>query len=357
MKVKMKKIKTVFNKKNMRLKMMFILTAAGFCLLGGLSVFTALRSAAVKTLDGKKPAGAVNGEPFFQEDIDVYAAELRAAVAADYGRKYNLSGMGAKFWNTRYGDATPGETLRKLAREKLVRTMVLIQEARRRKLNAPARYQDLEAERADWNTPTGEIVYGPKQLGPAEYNSYRVTGITNDLKAALLKELRPAEAQLRAAYDSLPADLKQAPYYASGVLFSWNPEGPSPEGDIRAALRRGLSPEDLVRGLAVSFPGLRQEEFEFDSGTVSKEDGYQQDLAGALKDAARGAFIPGPREAPELYYVSRKEGGGILSFEEAPGLGRNKWINDQFDIFLDRKVKAARVKLYRQAQTFPSKAL
>jgi hypothetical protein len=343
----MKKNKTAFDKKNPRLKKTLLLAAAGVFLLGGLCLFMALRPVPVKTYDGKRPAGMVNGEPFFQEDLDVYAAELRAAVAADYGRKYNIFGMGAKFWNTRYGNSTPEETLNELAGKNLIRNMVLIQEARRRGIDTPANYHDLEAERADWNTPGDEIVYGPKQLGPAEYNSYRITGITNDLKTVLLKkELLPTTAQLRAAYASLSDDLKHGPYFASGVLFRWD-SGPSPEGEIRAALQRGLSPEETVRSLAASFPGLRREDFEFDSKTVSKEDSYQQDLAGALKNASRGACIRGPQEEPELYYVTRKEGGGILSFEEAPGLGRNKWINDQFEIFLDKKVKTAKVKLYR----------
>ncbi|MDR1099036.1 MAG: hypothetical protein LBL28_01000 [Treponema sp.] len=344
----MKKTTARFNKKRMWSKKIMLLTAAGLCLFGGLGIFAVLRPVAVKTVDGKKPAGTVNGEPFFQEDIDVYAAELRAAVAADYGRRYKLLGMGARFWDTRYGNSTPGETLNELARKNLIRNMVLIQEARRRNIDTPASYHDLESERKDWNTPGDEIMYGPKQLGPAEYNSYRITGITNALKAALLtKELLPTETQLRAAYAGLSDDLKRAPYSASGVLFRWDSDGPSPEGEIRGALRKGNSPDKLVRGLAGSFPGLRQEDFEFDSATVSKEDAYQQDLARALENASRGAFIPGPQEQAELYYVTGKEGGGFLSFEEAPGLGRNKWINDQFELFLDKRVKAARVKIYK----------
>jgi hypothetical protein len=337
----------ISNKKKKEPRKIVVLAAAGFCLFGGLGLFTVLRSPALKTYNGEKPLGTVNGEPFFREDMDVYAAELRAAVAADYGRKYQLFGVGAKFWDTRYGDSTPGETLTKLAREKLIRNMVLIQESRRRNIDTPATYHDLEAERADWNEPDDGIVYGPKQLGPAEYNSYRITGITNELKTALLKkELLPTEALLRAAFTSLPDDLKYGPWFASGVLFAWDAGGPSPEGEIRAALGKGRSPDEIVRGLAGSFPGLSRKDFEFDSKTVSKEDSYQQELAGALAKASRGALVPGPREQPELYYITRKEGGGILSFEEAPGLGRNKWINDQFEIFLDKKVKAARVKVY-----------
>jgi hypothetical protein len=317
---------------------------AALCLLGGFVVFLFLRPRQVQTYDGA--AGTVNGEPFFQEDLEVYALELRAAVAADYGRRYNLSGVGAKFWDTTYGDATPRETLYRMALDRVVRDMVLIQEARMRGIDAPESYHGLKAEREERNTPTGEIVYGPKELGPAEFNSYRITGITDDLKTALLKkELAPTEAQMRAAYDSLPGELKQAPWLISGDLFTWN-EGPSPERQIREALGRGLEPEEAVRELAGAFPGLKREDFEFNSNYISKEDPYQRELMQMLQGAVPGSFVPGPQDKPELYRITGKQGGGILSFEQAPHLGRNKWINDQFELFLDKKVKAARVKLY-----------
>jgi hypothetical protein len=211
--------------------------------------------------------------------------------------------------------------------------MVLIQEARRRNIDTPKSYHDLEAEREAWNAPTSEIVYGPKELEAAEFNSYRITGITDDLKTVLLeKELAPTEAQMRAAYDSLPDELKHAPWSVSGDLFTWN-EGPSPEEEIRGALGRGLDPEEAVRELAGSFPGLRREDFEFNSNYVSKEDPYQRELAQLLENTVPGSFVPGPQDRPELYRIARKEGGGILSFEQAPRLGRNKWITISLKYF------------------------
>jgi hypothetical protein len=346
-----KKTTSAVNSKKPQLKKIVFLCAIGIYLLAAGGVFVFLRSRADKPVtlyDGKQSVGTVNGEPFFQEDVDVYALELRAAVAADYGRRYKLYGVGAKFWDTKYGGSTPNETLTKLALRDLVRNMVLIQEARRRGIDTPASYHDLETERANWNTRTDEIVYGPKTLGPAEYNTYRITGIINELKTSLLKkELAPTVDQLRAAYSSLPDELKQSPFRASGSLFKWDGEGPSPEAEIRAALRRGLEPEAVADSLAPSFPGLSQENFEFDSNYISKEDPYEQYLASVLETAVRGSVISSPQEQPKLYYVTEKIGGGILTFEQAPGLGRNKWINDQFELFLDKKVKAAKIKRYK----------
>jgi hypothetical protein len=75
-------------------------------------------------------------------------------------------------------------------------------------------------------------------------------------------------------------------------------------------------------------------------------DVYEQARAAILENAAIGACVPGPEEGPELYYITGKEGGGYYSFEEAPGLGRNKWINDQFEAFLGKKIKEARITLF-----------
>jgi hypothetical protein len=318
--------------------------AGGLLVLAGIfALFRYAADAPSDTKDGKKPAGTVNGEPFFKEDLDLYALELRAAVSADYGRRYGLSGMGEQFWDTKYGNTTPRQTLHTMALNQLIRNMVLIQEARRRGIDAPARYGDLADERENWNAQGDEIVYGPKKYGPMEYLSSRLTGITGALKTALLKnELSPTENQLRGIFAGLPEGLKRAPWQASGVVFKWNDPAAAIYAALERFLRQGLSPLEAARAL----PGISQEDFELYSNYISKEDPYQRELAQILENAAPGDCVPGPQGLPELYYVTGKTGGGLLSFEEAPGLAVNQWINDQFELFLDQKVKAAKVKVF-----------
>ena len=297
---------------------------------------------------GRKPVGMINGEPFFDEDLAVYAAELRAAVSAYYGRKYNLGGMGAKFWDTEYDGATPREFLNNLALEDMTRNIVLIQEARARGIDTPDTYSALEEERAQWNAPTDDIQYGPKTLGPAEYNSYRITGITDALKTILLQnELAPTMAQLKASFDSLDESQKMDDFEASGVRFSWD-EGLSDDeirAEIKNSLKRGIPPEEITDTMSTVYPGFSREDFEVNSRYVSRGNQYDQARAELLREAAEGTVFPGPMGRPELYYVTTKKGGGILSFEQAPLLGRNKWINDRFEVFMDEKVKAARITL------------
>jgi len=300
---------------------------------------------------GRKIAGTVNREPFFQEDLDVYISELRAAVAAHYWRLYNISNMGADFWDTVYDGSTPREFLNKAAMDELVRNMVLIQQARMRGIDTPASYSDLETERAQWNTPTDEIVYGPQTLGPAEFYSYRITGITDELKTSLLKnELFPTEQELRAAFDSLDDSLKFDHFIATGIRFIWNAGIPGQE--IRALLEPPLlekyfTPQEIVSRLSVLYPSLSMEDFEIDSRLVSREASYDIELENFLWEyGASDLIFPAPFQHPSLYYITRFEGGGTIAFEDAPGLGRIKWINEQFDLFLDEKVRGARITVF-----------
>lgn len=298
----------------------------------------------------KTIVGEINGEPFFQEDLAVYVSELRAVVAAYYGRKYNLSGIGADFWDTRFDGVTPREFLSKLAFDGLKRDMVLMQEARIRAIDAPSSYSALEKEREAWNVPTDEIVFGPKTFSPTEYNSYRMTGIRDNLKTALLRgELAPTVVQLKAAFDKLPQEIKTAPYRASGIRFSWDAAFAQDEEiriDIERSLQQGFSPNEIIDRFSAVCPNLSLNEFDVNSRYVSKEAEYDKALANILQKTGAGLCTPGPEERPELYYVTHKQGGGYYTFEEAPGLGRNKWINDQFDVFLEDKLENASVTLF-----------
>ena len=338
-------MKTIIKKITLRSIVYICLLALPVFYVFGKS-FTDNKAIAEKVFDqtGKKVAGMVNGEPFFQEDLDVYVANMRAVVAAHYGQKYNLSGMGDDLWNKKYDGCTPREFLNKLALSDLVKNMVLIQEARSRGVDVPKTYNDLEAERTVWNISTDEVVFGPKTLASTEYNSYRISGITDELKTAMLKdELAPSVEQIKDAFESLQEEYKMSPFSASGIRFSWE-SGPAPSQDIcdeiEQHMQQGFSPEEIVG----NNPELTLEEFEMNSRYVSRSDEYEMRMAEILRDATEGSYIPDLEN--QLLYVEKMEGGRQYTFEEAPGLGRNKWINDKFEEFLEAKVKEAKVTLF-----------
>jgi hypothetical protein len=319
---------------------------------------------------GIKIFGTINGEPFLEEDINVYRGELRAAVAAYFGRRYNISSMGASFWDTKYDGITPNEHKTNLAINDLKKNMVIIQQARIRGVDTPALYTDLEEERAEWNAPTDEIVYGPRTLERKEFLSYRITGITDALKMNLLEnELAPTLAQLQTSYDTLAPHLRLAHFRAFGYRFHWGDDSDwarfahlieeVPVEDIALNeeistaiinnIWQGVSPEEVVELLKPLYPQLKlDDDFSLYSRAISRAVEYDSTLSAILRDIDVGSFVPGPFYMPSLYLVTRKEGGGHMPFEEAPGLGRNKWINDQFDLFIAKKMQEARVTIFTE---------
>ena len=315
---------------------------------------------------GRKAFGTINGEPFFEEDLNKYRSELRAAVAAYFGRVHNITSMGARFWDTRFNGITPNEHKTNLAINDLKRNMVIIQQARIRGIDTPDTYSDLEKERAEWNAPTDELIFGPRTLGPVEFTSYRIYGITNALKSTLLRyELIPTTDQLRASFNDVSPNFKTAPFWVNGTRFTWgessdwerrahiiyvsDPEKRRNEeimAAIKSSMQQGLSAQEVVETLSALYPRLSYEEFTFNSRAVSRINEYALTLVYLFRDVAAGSYIPGPFDMPSLYYVTGKEGGGLFSFEEAPGLGQTRWINTQFEIFLNRKINEARVTLF-----------
>jgi hypothetical protein len=326
-------------------KKRFFLPVMFLCLLPVVGV------ALILTRNLNPPAGKINGEPFYAEELAMYADELRAAVAWEYSQKYHLDAVGARFWETRYDGVTPHETLNNRALAALVRNKVIMREARKHGITLSEDYRELMKELEDRNkkAAAGDIFYGPKSLDPMEYSSYRITEITDSLKFSLLQgELAPTETDLRRVFAELPEELKEKDYAASGFCFKWNEqeEPISLVKELQEAIQQGRSPEDTAAFLASGFPSLSWEEFSLNSGVISKEDRHQQNLIRLLYPANIGDYILSPTRNA-LYYITTKEGGGLFRYEEAPGLARNKWINDQFEIFVNKKIAAASITIYK----------
>ncbi|MCL2412140.1 MAG: hypothetical protein FWC97_10915, partial [Treponema sp.] len=269
-----------------------------------------------------------------------------------YFRRFNIQFMGADFWDTVFEDGlTPREFLDEWALRDLTRNMIIIQQARLRGIDTPNTYSDLETERAAWNTPTDDIVFGPRTLGPAEFNSYRIHGIINGLKTVLLQnELRPTPAQLRAAFETLHEDLRTEPFIAQVVRFFWDEGLPNDEiqAVTRSLIEQGFSPEEIEANLSDLYQGFTIAEFEIDSRFGSRESPYEIERKNILwDDGAEGLIFAGPLEEPAIYLVTEFEGGGELRFEDGIHLGRNRWINDQFEVFIDEKIRQARITLFR----------
>ncbi|MFV0412867.1 MAG: hypothetical protein ACK5L3_06280 [Oscillospiraceae bacterium] len=295
---------------------------------------------------GQNVAARVNGLPIYRQELAMYAAERKAALAAEFAAQQGLESFGSAFWDTEYGGQTPREALLNAALEDAVRAKVIQQQAALRGITAPADFREVEAaleqENQARSAKEGLSAYGPSSMSLYEYNAYLMAQTENDLKTALLNgELAPTEEEQRAAFYTLPETLRYTGYEATGWQISTFGEG----GNWRQFLQQQLekaTPEEAVAALQAEYPGIACLPFSMVSGEVHREDIYRQSLQEVLYPARAGQLLAGIEEG-EYFLVGWKAGGELLTYEQAPGLGRNKYINDTFEAFVHQKTEEAEV--------------
>ena len=301
--------------------------------------------------------GTMNGLAFYAEELLVYADEQRAAVAAHLSQKYNLPGTGPSFWDTEYEGVTPREVLLDTAMADLVRSKVIQQECIARGIVAPADFRQLKQAMEQENAArkstaaSGGVVYGTEAYTLAQYNEYQMTMATDDLKEYLLKhELAPTKQQLQDAYNSLDESFKRKDFTCAGWSIAW----PSTENDeaaatLVAAALKTTAPASLPAALENQLPGVRVERFTFRSADVHRENSTaieQSDILFATKPGELSSVLYDAQ--PTVYYITEKDGGGYYTFEESSRIGENKYINDAFEQFIDKKVESATVEYSRK---------
>lgn len=302
---------------------------------------------------GSEVLGTVNGDPFYREELLLYAERRRAAVSARYSRDYDLPGTGAGFWTGEYGGSQPVDTLLDEALQELVRDKVTQQECVRRGIVAPLDFlaleESLQAEN-DSRRETldeGGYVYGTTEYTLDQYSDYQMTMALDELKASLLEGSdAPDRQQLQAAFDSLDESLKRRDFSASGTAFFWQIDADLDRGAaaILAALDAGADPDALPEQLADDAPGLTVRAIELDTAQLSKDDTLGSHLTDVLFGIESGGSLAEVYNGENaLYVLDEKTGGGHYTFEEAPGLGENKYVNDACEALIDRLAGEAQV--------------
>lgn len=327
----------------------------GFWAIGFLAIVFVLILVLLK--NSKTSLGSVNGKKISSEELQMYAEGERALVAAEYSEKYQLPGFGKSFWNTDFDGHTPNETLLDRTMEKLVYFKVLAQECERKKITVPRDYEQLvqemsaENERRKQAAQRGEVVYGILEYTEGQYHDYVMTTARTQLMENLLQnELAPSEEQLRQAYEKLDDSYKHRDFSCTGYEIRWMPKqdlDKTAEHICAVFMEKG--PEQAKKLLDGQIEGLSITPFSLDTKTVHREDTPSIRLAELLFDVAAGECSPLTEEdLPTLYYIEQKEGGGLLSFEEAPRLATNQYINDAFEQFISTKTAEAKVVLNRE---------
>lgn len=305
-------------------------------------------------LKDKQTAGTVNGHAFYQEEMKLYQEQKRAAVAAEFSARYQLDSFGQSFWQTDFDGRTPEQALYEEALAALVRDKVIQQEAVSRGIPAPLDFREmkkawkLESDDRAQQTNNQSPVYGPQGYSLFDFQQYLMTDTANQLKRFLLEnEWKPDEQKIRDAFSRLPESMRKADFTASGYVFEWEPLSDTPADEIiRKAVQEGADPVELPALLRQELPHLQCEPFSVSSHTIHREDIAALSLAEELSGLAPGEFsqVTGTGRC-RFYLVTEKEGGGLLTFDDAPEWGRNKWVNDQFEQLIAEQTEAAVVVL------------
>lgn len=286
--------------------------------------------------------GYVNGMPFYKEEYLLYEERYRAVTAGMISQKYGVSSGEKGFWEMEFDGVTPCEILRSRVLEELIRDKVIQQEAAKRGIAAPADFRELKK-----SMEGRQGAYGPEVRSAMEQNRYLTDLAEDDLKGILLKtELVPGTGDLERAFESLPSEIKQKDFAVSGFCFRWMGADKRPGEKMTEVLEQGGNPEDIYLKLTEACPEVEMEEFLLDSGEIHREDVDRIYLSGLLFPLSQGETLLIDGDGIfSLYWISKKEGGGYLTYEEAPKLGENKWINDQFGRYVEQKVEEAEIRL------------
>lgn len=251
--------------------------------------------------------------------------------------------MGDDFWTTDFDGTTPEDELNEIAFYALSKDKIIQQIAVSYKITAPLNFTEFEKAWRESNKKSdNEIAYGPENVRMYEYLQYLMTQTKDELKTYLAENVwTPTEEDLRNAFYSLDEEIRMTDFILSGYEFTWEGEK-SPAKDIEIAIKNGLSPQDAATSLLSEYPTLMCKELELDTSQIHKEDVPSAVKINHFTHAEQNSFIA-PEGINECYYVIDLE-GGWLEYEDAPGYGYNKWVNDSFDELVNSTLEKAKIK-------------
>lgn len=315
-------------------KTLWVVLAAVVAVLlaAGIAVLVWLRGT------GAGAAGTVNGVPVCYEELRQYAEAQRATVAYAFSQQHGIASMGDDFWDTDYDGATPRAALYDAALAALVRDKVIQKEAANRGIIAPLDYNELlKAAQAD-----------AQGLSPAEYLNRQMGFVEDELKTHMLQnDYAPTEADLAAAFGTLPAELMEAHFTAQGYQVTWESEAAEADAERMAAL---LAEPGGEAALLEEFPDAAVEPFSFYTAEIHREDVATIELAEQLRGQQPGFYVLNERYGSHVMaYLTQLEDDAPPAVEDVPRYAETEWINTQYDALVEQLVRQAEVDMKSDA--------
>lgn len=264
-------------------------------LIGGVSV-----GAWAITRDGNAGAAMCGEDPVADATATTYGLGLQSAVGTEFAARHDIASYGSDFWGQEYDGTRPVDALASAVESALAADCALIRLAD--EVGA-----DTSAFRAATETPGGVDAY--------ERIRSRAEELKDVVRAALLEQSPPDDAELRAAFDRLGDVYKESDL----AVTVWRVSG----GDEVLA----ATPDPAALRDRLTAVGASVDELHIDSQEISKEDLYSAQILDAMQHAEPGTVIDGFADGERLFLVD-KVGGGMLTFGQAPQLARNAYVND-----------------------------
>lgn len=275
-------------------------------LIGGVSA-----GAWAITRDGDAGAARCGDDTVSDDTATTYGLGLQSAVGTDFATQHDIASYGSDFWGQQYDGTRPVDALASAVESALSADCALIRLA-----------DEVGADPSAFLAATEET----GGVDAYERIRSRAEELKDVVRAALLEQDPPEDTDLRAAFERLGDVYKESDL----DVTVWRVHG----GDAvltadtahRAdAVRTSADIAELRERLTAA--GASIDELHIDSQEISKEDLYSAQILDAMQHAEAGTVIEGLADGESLVLVD-KVGGGLLTFEQAPQLARNAYVND-----------------------------
>ncbi|MFK4789835.1 hypothetical protein [Microbacterium sp. ZW T5_56] len=247
-----------------------------------------------------------------------YGRGLQSAVGTEFATQHDIASYGSDFWGQDYDGTRPVDALAAAVDSALAADCALIR---------------LAEEAGVDTSPFHAAAEEAGGVDAYERIRSRAEELKDAVRAALLEQSPPDDAALRAAFERLGNVYKESDL----AITVWRVHG----GD--AVLSTDIAPAAVpdtaeLRDRLIA-AGVSIDELHIDSQEISKEDLYSAQILDAMQHAEPGAVIDGFAGGERLVLVD-KVGGGLLTFEQAPQLARNAYVNDLLEQRLEERIQA-----------------
>lgn len=269
--------------------------------------------------------GIIGNNTITYDEVLMYATQNKTVVGESFAKENNIESYGSSFWSTAYNGKSPLDSLAESILTDLIYANTLREETSKYGISTEV---DFLSAKKKWSTLNDK---NGTNLSLFDYINNTISNEENQLKEKLFEEKKPSEATLEKAYASLDDDYKREDFKLTGIEFKFI------EGQTESILASLVNissntdnEDEIVENLSSLYPNCIIKSFSINSQEIQKEDLYNLSIAEVLFNKNKNELVEGIQEE-QYFYILTKEGGNLLTYHQAPELGKNKYINDLFD--------------------------